>query len=200
MTSNNQQPTSPQAASATTAWAAEDRAAVDDDDADNDDWGVEDSSQNDGMDELESKLAAMESSSSSAPSKKTAASKKKHKKPPTHSFPCYELHSLQEPQARRFEGMDDDDVGVSSAGSDDEKIRQMLARYMAEEEDEGILAVLRGSADVSSGGVGGDNSGRERDERLSAEDRALLTYTDRLKRSPHQVLRYAYGGIPMWSM
>ena len=40
----------------------------------------------------------------------------------------------------------------------------------------------------------------ERDERLSIMDRALFTYTDRLKRMPRQVLRHGCGTIPLWSM
>ena len=67
----------------------------------------------------------------------------------------------------------------------------MLARYMAEEDDPEILQALKG---VSVGGGG------EEDERLSVEDRVLLGFQDRLKRAPRQVVRYARGGIPLWSI
>ena len=107
---------------------------------------------------------------------------------------------------RRSEQVDPDDVGLGNIGrngsrKDDAKIQQMLAQYMQEEDDEEILTLLRGQS-------GGKNTGTtvttiksgERDERLSATDRALLQYTDRLKRSPQQVLRYSHGGTPLWSV
>ena len=136
------------------------------------------------MDALEAKLAAMEA----APTQKAAAPPAKSKSPKGSRLPAFLLHSLNEPGGLSQEGMDEDDVGLAE-GND--KIQAMLERYMAEEEDEEILNALRGS---SGGG------GREKDQRLSATDRALFTYTDRLKRSPRQVLRYARGGEPLWSM
>jgi hypothetical protein len=149
-----------------------------------------------GMDDLERKLAAMETAKPSI-AKKTKApalTKKPTKKPNT--FPCFLMSTFNEPPTLRDEGLDDDDVGFSGT-TDSRKIQQMLARYMSEEEDEGILAALKGTA---SGGDGGSSRGGERDERLSPQDRALLTYSDRLKRSPRQVVRYALGGCPLWSM
>jgi hypothetical protein len=65
---------------------------------------------------------------------------------------------------------------------------------MEEEDDQEILMALGG------GSAGGGGVGREKDERLSAENRALLTFTDRIKRAPRQVVRYAKGGEPMWSV
>jgi hypothetical protein len=166
-------------------------------------WGDADDG---GLDALESKLNAMECKEDmpERPKNVPAAGKKEEKRkqsPPDHdAFPCFELHSLQEPHARRLEGTDDDDVGIGSGARDNDKIQQMLARYMAEEDDEGILAALRGATNDDFGAGGSGSGGKERDERLSAEDRALLTYTDRLKRSPRQVIRYACDGVPLWSM
>jgi hypothetical protein len=162
-----------------------------DDDAN--DWAQDGAAEND-MDDLESKLAAMETMKPQ-PKKVKAPAPPKASKSKSDSFPCYELSAQQEPRAVRQVGLDDDDVGFTGS---DAKIQQMLARYMAEEEDVGILNALKGS-DSSVGGGGGSGRG-ERDERLSPQDRALLTYTDRLKRSPRQVARYALGGAPLWSM
>lgn len=122
------------------------------------------------------------------------------------SWPCFELHSVLEPPGKPKQsiGEDDDDdeedrigSGGTNSSTSDAKIQQLLAKYMAEEEDEDILAALRGT---SAGGGGGGGKSREKDERLKASDRALLTFTDRIKRSPRQVLRYAPNGIPLWSM
>jgi hypothetical protein len=153
----------------------------------------------DGVDSLEAKFAAMETSKPSTPSKaETSHNKKKEEKYPIrNSFPCYLLHVVQEPSAFRRAGTDEDDVGINSGKNDDDKIRQMLARYIAEEEDEDILSALRVDA---SGRAGSGGGGTEKDERISAADRALFTFSDRIKRSPRQVVRYAYNGAPLWSM
>ena len=88
--------------------------------------------------------------------------------------------------------IEEDDVGLSAS---DDKIRNMLARYMAEEEDEDILAALQGST-----GAGGGGGMGEEDERLSEEERLLLGFQDRVRRVPRQILRYARGGQPLWSI
>jgi hypothetical protein len=165
-------------------WASDDKA-----DAEND-WGIDENEAN--LEDVEAMVAAMEMDGST----KARQLKPKHsKKPPetSNAFPCFEIHSLQEPAVRRGDDMDDDDVGMM--GGSDDKIQQMLARYMAEEEDEEILAAIRGS-----GGSGGGSGRGEKDERLPPEDRAMLAFTDRVKRAPRQVVRYAKGGIPLWSM
>lgn len=162
-----------------------------------DDWNVT-TTDGDDNDDLEAKLAALETSASSFKAASTTPQTNQKVSQSTARsgcLPCFPLSSLHEPPMQRVSGdMDDDDVGIT--GSDD-KIQQMLRKYMAEEDDEDILAALRG-ADMGGGGSGGRRG--EKDERLSAADRALLTYTDRLKRAPRQVARYAYGGIPLWSM
>jgi pre-rRNA-processing protein TSR4 len=167
-----------------------------------DDWTV--TTDETAVDDLEAKLAAMETAlSSKKVSTKPTAKPSTAKAQPTkdgsaYQFPSFPLTSLLEPPAARLTNgaIDDDDVGLSTASISDDKIQAMLAKYISEEEDEGILSMLRGT--TTSAGDGG--GGKERDERLSASERALLTYSDRLKRSPRQVLRYAYGGVPMWSM
>jgi pre-rRNA-processing protein TSR4 len=175
----------PPAAEAQDSWVDGQKAG------DDNDWAMDGAADSD-MQDLESKLASMEAMKVE-PKKVKAPAPPKKSKGKSDSFPCYELSALQEPRSVRKEGLDEDDVGFSGS---DAKIKAMLARYMAEEEDVNILAALQGSA---SGGGGGDGGG-ERDERLSPEDRALLTYSDRMKRSPRQVARYALGGTPLWSM
>jgi hypothetical protein len=156
---------------------------------DSNDWTVEAGDEGE-MQSLEAKLAAMET----RPTKSKVVVQKKEHKPveSSNAFPSFLIHSQQEPPALR-PVEDEDDVGMT--GSDD-KIQKMLEKYMMEEEDEEILTALRGSVGSSSGG----GRGGEKDERLSAADRAILTFSDRLKRSPRQVVRYAYNGVPLWSM
>ena len=137
-------------------------------------------------------------------------------------FPCYLLHGLQEPpmipiSANQIHDMDD--VGLSgntTSKNDQNKIQQMLQQYMEQMEDDvDILNLLQQQqqSSVSHGNNGNINrttsnhhhhhhhqSIMERDERLSIMDRALFTYTDRLKRIPRQVLRHGVGTIPIWSM
>jgi pre-rRNA-processing protein TSR4 len=175
-------------------------------DDDDDDKGASD----EGLEDLEAKLAAMETTTAEAATtratkgpvattnnNKTTATKKGSAPQIASGFPCFELHSLREAPALLRSGLDgdDDDVGIGS-GRDDRKIQLMLQKYMAVEEDADILAALRGRA----AGVGGGSGSGERDERLSPADRALYTFTDRLKRAPRQVLRYARGGVPLWSV
>ena len=48
--------------------------------------------------------------------------------------------------------------------------------------------------------MGGGNGATEEDERLSEEDRILRGFQDRQRRAPRQVIRYASGGEPLWSI
>ena len=167
---------------------------TDDDEADND-WGMDvggDAVEN--FSNLESAVAAMENKLENGDivkSKKKETQKipiSKAEKGSSDAFNCYILTQQDEPLARGK--LEEDDVGMSAS---DEKVRNMLARYMAEEEDEEILAALRG-ADIGGGGFG------EEDERLSPKERQLLGFQDRLRRAPRQVVRCARGGIPIWSI
>lgn len=185
-----QAPAPQQEAVVESPWGA-DAAAKNDDE---NDWDVDDGEEED-VEKMEAMLQDMEVSGP-----KGIGSKKKPVRKPTPKnaadpnipkFTCYEIRAMQEPAGKKGgDDMDDeDDVGMA-AGSD-AKIQQMLARYMEEEDDEEILSALRGSA---GGG------GTEKDEKLPENDRAMLAFTDRVKRVPRQVLRYAKDGTPIWSI
>lgn len=129
---------------------------------------------------------------------------------PSYSFPIHELETYNEPSSK-IEGMqqmeedDDDMIGLSSNGRDDSKVQRMLSSYLKEEEDETVKAMIGGNTKSSSKGststTGGKQMGHdEKYERLPPDDRAFLSFTDRIKRAPYQVARYAYDGVPMWSM
>jgi len=175
-------------------------------DDDNNDWETNDDD-NGGMESLEEAMAAMEEKLKSG-SGRPKRSKKPEWKPAAKivdesgdkTFPCFLLNKQLEPPPPN-PVWEEDDVGLST---DDEKIRNMLARYMADEEDETILAALRGSDYMASGG-GGDIA--EEDERLSEEVRLLRGFQDRVQRVPRQVVRYTQrrsggggGGTPLWSI
>lgn len=169
-----------------------------DGDADND-WGMDSDGGDDDIANLESAVAAMEANleaGSTSKSSKQGITPKGTKPIETTSskdaydaFRCYMLKRQDEPPAPR-QLVEEDDVGM---GASDDKIRNMLARYMAEEEDENILAALRGT--ITDSGAGG-----EEDERMAEEDRILLGFQDRLRRASRQVVRYAKDGIPLWSI
>jgi hypothetical protein len=187
-------------------WCTDSKAGGDDDnknndDDDDDDWGMgecDDEKMN-----LENAVAAMENNLDKDGALVMATTKKatsKSKSKPSseallNAFGCYMLKMQNEPMSTRSMFEDDDDVGLSES---DEKIRNMLARYMAEEEDEDILGALRGSGACGGGGGGGGNG--EEDERLSEEDRILRSFQDRQRRAARQVIRYVPGGVPLWSI
>jgi len=171
----------------------------------NDDWGMGDC--DDEQVNLENAVAAMESNldqdGALITTTKKAVTKnlnnytsKSSSEALMNAFGCYLLKMQNEPKSIRPMFEDDDDVGLSES---DDKIRNMLARYMAEEEDEDILAALRGSNSCGGGGFGG-NDATEEDERLSEEDRILRSFQDRQRLAPRQVIRYARGGKPLWSI
>lgn len=179
---------------AKSTWGDDTDAA--DDDSDDNDWsnvGGED------VGDMEAMLNNMEISgpkgigAKKKPGKKQAANANSSNVDPSiPRFTCFEIRAQQEPAGKKgFDAdiVEEDNIGISS--SSDEKIQAMLARYMAEEEDEEILSAIRGS-------VGG--AATEKDEQLSEGDRAMLTFTDRVKRAPRQVLRYAKNGEPIWSL
>ena len=168
-----------------------------DDDEDEDDWGVsghENDTGDTGLDDLEAKLAAMTAAKSAQPSPpKQSTSKLKtttSSNEPVAGLPMMALASLREPPPRTV-AVDARDVGLH--GTSNQKIEEMLARYMQDEEDQNLVQMLKGTMSTGAGGL-------EADEDLTEEEMALLRFTDRLKRSPHQVLRYAYRGEPLWSV
>ncbi|KAG7350958.1 programmed cell death protein [Nitzschia inconspicua] len=173
---------------------------------DGDDWAVDGMGGTDAI-ALEQAVAAMEENldengmfagqtkqQSKKISRQTRGSRDSGEEELLHAFVCYVLKEQNEPPPPR-PMLEEDDVGMADS---DEKIRNMLARYMAEEEDEDILAALQGT-EIGGGGGSGTN-GAEEDERLSEEDRILRGFQDRLRRLPRQVVRYARGGTPLWSI
>jgi pre-rRNA-processing protein TSR4 len=182
----------------------------DDNDNDDDDWVIDGTDGDINVVALEKAVAAMEKSLDENgmllpgkvhPSKQSLDSE--HQQPITNrseallnEFDCYLLKEQNEPLPTR-PMLEEDDVGLADS---DEKIRNMLARYMAEEDDEDILAALRGTEIGGSGGGSGKKVAAEEDERLSDEDRILRGFQDRLRRLPRQVVRYARGGTPLWSI
>mmetsp|Transcript_16859 Transcript_16859/g.33639 ORF Transcript_16859/g.33639 Transcript_16859/m.33639 type:complete len:393 (-) Transcript_16859:806-1984(-) len=123
-------------------------------------------------------------------------------------FARFELEMYEEPYACTGgvgEETDDDEVddddAVGATGTSDAKVQKLLSRYLDEEEDTELISALGGSGNRVSGGGGGSNSSRgEKFERLPPDERAFLAFTDRIKRSPEQVVRYAFGGVPLWSV
>lgn len=185
-------------APAKSSWYADDEDDNKDEEADDDnDWGLDGTEKDDvaNMAELEEAMAAMENNLREGVRPKqvknsgTKSTPGRAQDSSDTSFPCFLLTRHLEPPAPNPVA-EEDDVGLSA---NDEKIRNMLARYMAEEEDEDILAALKGTS------TGGGN-GEEEDERLTEEDRLLLGFQDRVRRVPRQVVRYARGGIPLWSI
>jgi hypothetical protein len=169
------------------SWYSDDGEDEDDDN----DWGDEGGGN---MESLEEAMTAMEDKlkDGTLPKRSKKSDWKpvaKIDEPAEKFFNCFLLTKQLEPPPSNpvFE---DDDVGLSA---DDDKIRNMLARYMAEEDDEIILAALRGRD------TGGDIMGEE-DERLTEEARLFRGFQDRLHRVPRQVVRYARGGGPLWSI
>lgn len=182
-----------------------------------DDGDFGDDNSNGDLKDLEEQVAALEMKeptltkskiSSKTSNQKKSNSKKSSSNNQNNGLPCFELHSLLEPPGKHRsstnDGEDDDDddsiIGGIGNSKDDAKIQQMLAKYMAEEDDADILTALQGTMGGGGGGGNTNNKSREKDERLKAADRALYAFTDRIKRSPRQVLRYASGGVPLWSM
>ena len=155
-----------------------------------DDWGIS-GDDGTGLDDLEAKLAAMEASGpkESVPKEPKPSSVSKKTEDTKSVLPKMALHSMQEPPARTVSA-DPRDVGLH--GTSDRKIEEMLARYLKDEDDQDIVQMLKGSASSGTGG-------QEPDQDLTEEEMALLKFSDRLKRSPRQVIRYAYGGEPLWS-
>lgn len=162
------------------------------------DWDVEESTETDNLEDMLDQLELQGPQGTRSIQPKKITKKDSSSTDVGVSFSCFEISAQQEHAAMTIME-DDDDVGVSS-GASDAKIRAMLARYMAEEDDEEILTALRGGNSSNGGGGGGIGGRREKDERLSEDDRALFVFTDRIKRAPRQVVRYAKGGEPLWSV
>jgi len=135
------------------------------------------------------------------------------------SFQRYELDVYNEPPSKSsyynkndndsFDQDDDEElIGTGTySHNDDSAVQKMLSSYLKEEDDETLKAAIKGgpTCDVHSSGNGISSNNKntvigEKYERLPPDDRAFLAFTDRVKRAPFQAVRYAYGGVPMWSI
>ena len=205
-------------------WGVDDGSDDWGDDDDDDDWGGGNNDSNNpeiSMNEIETMLTKCEMQSTSKATeqqKQKATTAMAHSStkdsnniknksevgPALPSFEQYDLEMLNEPHSGNANDSDEEDEGGCS-NVDSSKVDQMLSRYLDMEEDEEILSVLKGGGKHSvsgsqSDGKGGSRGGGERYERLPPEERAFLQFSQRLKRSPGQVARYAYGGLPLWSI
>ena len=198
------------------------------DDASENDWGADDwgessnpSNEDATMDDLEAMLTACEMKEQSAKATKSKGKKNASKTITGDKdgraqsqvegpaiLARFALDMYDEPYANQRSAAnhesdgDDGDDAIGTAGASDDKIQEMLSRYLKDEEDQDIVQALGGAASssASSAKTGSSSGGGEKYERLPPEERAFLAFTDRIKRSPEQVLRYAYGGVPMWSV
>ena len=198
------------------------------DDNDDDDWGASYHSSQDktnelSMDDLEAMISKCEMQSKAATN--GAQLKSISDKPLTDasssvnkldegapSFKRFNLEMFDEPFDSRTDhsqhnSIDDDedydDFTSCLSTVDPSKVNQMLSKYLDVEDDLEILSVLKGGGlgcNSDSSSIGGSGGRGERYERLPPEERAFLAFTKRLRRAPLQVVRYAYGGVPLWSM
>lgn len=187
------------------------------------DWGI--SEQQDGieinaeasssMDELEAMLAVMEAKDKEEVRSKNIEIKSQQKHNPSNTtrqqnksegdqvasnaFPKYDLDVYDEPYISTID-VDSDDEDIQDT-TNDKDIQHLLSKYLEEEDDSEIVSAIKGGTSAAGGiGGGGSGIGGEQYERLPPEERAFLTFTSRVKRAPKQSARYAYGGVPLWSM
>ncbi|CAN0541975.1 unnamed protein product, partial [Ectocarpus sp. 12 AP-2014] len=99
--------------------------------------------------------------------------------------------------------------GAESSRADDKDMENRLRRYREQEEDRGLVAALDHALGLKdAGGLSSEHGGKEgkgvasageKYERTPARAKAVMRFADRVARSPQQVVRYAYGGEPLWS-
>ena len=122
-----------------------------------------------------------------------------------NAFPKYDLDVYDEPfNINGVQDVDSDDEDVQDT-TNDKDIQNLLSKYLTEEDDSDILSAIKGGSSSLSLSMGGSGSGRghgngEKYERLPPEERTFLIFPTRIKRAPKQSARYAYGGVPLWSM
>jgi len=207
---------------------ADDFNDVDDSDDNNNDWlgcdtnyknveGHTYSNEETTMDDLEALLDAMEAKQEDECSVIKSKTTKKRTKKKTQIgfgkdsndndnaqvFPRYLLEMYDEPSGNQSNSIpnDDDsdfDENIGVANKDDAIVNKLLLKYMEEEDDVEILAAIRGRNSESVSGICGDKV--EKYERLPPENRVFLAFTDRIKRAPHQIVRYGYGAGAIWSL
>lgn len=114
------------------------------------------------------------------------------------SFPKFDLDCYDEPSLNKskenedFDSDDEDDFDTK-----EDSVQKLLSKYLMEEEDESILSAIKGNdLSKSTSQNGGDV---EKYEKLPAEDRAFLAFSNRVKLAPKQSVRYAFDGVPLWS-
>ena len=165
------------------------------------DWGA--NNEDECMNDIEAMLAKLETNEGKSNTKeKTKNTSDKDtvdsSAAESSSFPKFDLDCYDEPSINQSKGNDDFD-------SDDEDdyetkgdaVQKLLSKYLMEEEDESILSAIKGNdLSKSSSQNGGDG---EKYEKLPAEDRAFLAFTNRVKHAPKQSVRYAFDGVPLWS-
>lgn len=114
------------------------------------------------------------------------------------SFPKFDLDCYDEPSLNKsYENADFDSDDEDEYETTEDSVQKLLSKYLMEEEDESILSAIKGN-DLSktSSQNGGDG---EKYEKLPAEDRAFLAFSNRVKLAPKQSVRYAFDGVPLWS-
>lgn len=140
--------------------------------------------------------------------KKSSPLKQQKEDKSTFAFPCIPLEYLDEPmqhrnqkQSSQLSDVDSDDDENDNA-INDAAVQQMIAKYLEQEEDADIVSAIasRSPASSSLDGSGSSVSSGEAYERLPPSERAFLFFSNRIRLCPRQVARYAYGGIPMWSV
>ncbi|CAM9809420.1 unnamed protein product [Ectocarpus sp. 8 AP-2014] len=99
--------------------------------------------------------------------------------------------------------------GAETSRTDDKDMENRLRRYREQEEDRGLVAALDHALGLKdAGGLSSEHGGKEgkgvasvgeKYERTPARAKAVMRFADRVARSPQQVVRYAYGGGPLWS-
>ena len=191
--------------------------------SDDDDWGAcgsAKSNTNDvSMDDLEAMISKCEMKSKEMNTKSKSNEKGQVSANTSNTsfttqnvrtFKQYNLEMFDEPSNSRIDNVisesleedeEDDDFGNSN-NIDSSKVNKMLSSYLAMEDDEEIINALKNDGNEISGKGNADkgSGGGERYERLPPEERAFLAFSKRLRRAPLQVARYAYGGVPLWSM
>jgi hypothetical protein len=113
------------------------------------------------------------------------------------SFPKFDLDCYDEPSLNKSKENEDFDSDDDDFDTKEDSVQKLLSKYLMEEEDESILSAIKGNdLSKSTSQNGGDI---EKYEKLPAEDRAFLAFSNRVKLAPKQSVRYAFDGVPLWS-
>ena len=123
--------------------------------------------------------------------------------PATRCFPSFHVDVFAQPAPA--DGRDDDDDEDDEAGGEsDAHIHAKLEDYLEREDNAELRALLRGSSratDCEAAAVPhGDGDVPDSYEQLPAPMRAMLRFQRAVQGCPRQVVRYAYGGEPLWSV